>query len=106
MKDSTKLDFYKSAKQFFSKKENKFDVGPDAEICSGQYPTGLCFFKSDNYKGNLPLGKEESIEEEISMAVERIQLKYKKYFNYSYFPTSKDRMSFINKRIKELSRKR
>ena len=105
----TKLEFYKEAKKYFSKKENQI---LSVERIVNSWPSGICSLLSLKYYAeaiseNNKRVIDMSIRNAVDVSVEKSKKKnpdYKRYYCTAYFPTHKERMSFINKQIKDLTK--
>lgn len=106
MKKITKLELFKKARTHFSKKENKFDMGPNETTMD--FNRGLCSFISELYESELiSYSVFDKLDNKIHKSVMSAQRKTgrEREFKYLYFPTNKDRLNFINSQIKQLTKK-
>ena len=106
----TELEFYKEAKKYFSKKENQI---LSVEKTVKRWPSGICSLLSKKYcaRAISEYNKrviDMSIRNAVKVSVYKLEKKnpdYRRDYYPAYFPTHKERMSFINKQIEDLTKK-
>ena len=108
MKKITKLEFYKQAKKHFSKKEYKLD-----SVRVKTFPVALCYFLSI-FRQNKQISEtnffdiSKKIDVAVKESVSKVEKNYPTFyqeFSTAYFVLNSDRLKFINKQIKDLTKK-